>query len=169
MIYTQKTIEAMKLAYTAHHGQVDKSGVPYIFHPIHVAEQMNTEKRTILALLHDVVEDTEVTMSQIREKFGQDIVDVLVLLTHEKNVPYLDYINKIKNNPDATAVKIADMKHNLERIYLLPEDIQMRLKSKYNEAWKILNNNENKLVDEIFQKKLQDFKANLKADSFDIF
>ena len=169
MIYTIKTIEAMKLAYTAHHGQTDKNGVPYIFHPIHVAEQMNTEKTTILALLHDVVEDTMVTMSEIGERFGQDIVDVLTLLTHEDKVPYLDYINNIKSNPDATAVKIADMKHNLERISLLPEDVQMRLKSKYDEAWKILNNNHKELTDGDLKKKFEDFKKNMEADSFDIF
>lgn len=140
MIYTIKTIEAMKLAYAAHHGQTDKSGVPYIFHPIHVAEQMDTEKRTILALLHDVVEDTDVTLSQIEEIFGQDITDTLSLLTHEDNIPYLDYIKKIKTNPDTKAVKIADMKHNLERLELLPEEDKKRLKLKYNEAWQILNN-----------------------------
>lgn len=140
MIYTPKTIKAMKLAYTAHHGQIDKAGVPYIFHPIHVAEQMDTEKRTILALLHDVVEDTDITLSQIEEKFGKDIADVLALLTHEKNVPYLDYIKAVKTNEDAKAVKIADMTHNMERLELVSEDARKRLTTKYDEAWQILNN-----------------------------
>ena len=169
MIYTSKTIKAMKLAYAAHHGQTDKSGVPYIIHPIHVAEQMNDETTTILALLHDVVEDTHVTMFEIGEKFGQNIVDILTLLTHDDNTPYLEYINKIKSNPYATKVKIADIRHNLERLNMLPEDVQIRLKSKYDEAWKILNNNEKELTDENLQKKLKDFKSDLNADNFDIY
>ena len=62
MLYTPLTIQAMKIAYTAHHGQVDKGGVPYIFHPIHLAELMKDEYTTCVALLHDVVEDTDVTL-----------------------------------------------------------------------------------------------------------
>ena len=62
MIYTDNTRKAMKIAYNAHNGQVDKSGVPYIFHPIHLAEQMNTEEECIVALIHDVVEDTDMTL-----------------------------------------------------------------------------------------------------------
>ena len=65
MIYTVNTRKAMEIAYKAHHGQVDKSGVPYIFHPIHLAEQMDTEDECIVALLHDVVEDTEMTFEQL--------------------------------------------------------------------------------------------------------
>ena len=139
MIYTVKTVKAMNLAYYAHHGQNDKSGVPYIFHPIHLAEQMDTEKRTILALLHDVIEDTSITFFQIEKMFGKDIVESLSLLTHEDDVPYLDYVKKIKTDPDAKAVKIADMKHNMERLHLLPEDTQKHLKAKYDEAWQVLN------------------------------
>ena len=58
MIYTPKTKKAMIIAYNAHNGQVDKSGIPYIYHPIHLAEQMDTETECIVALLHDVVGDT---------------------------------------------------------------------------------------------------------------
>ena len=70
MIYTEKTKRAMQIAYEAHHGQLDKSGVPYIYHPIHLAEQMDTETETIVALLHDVVEDTPVTMEDLSEEFS---------------------------------------------------------------------------------------------------
>lgn len=63
MIYTAKTKQAMKLCYEAHQGQVDKSGIPYVFHPIHVAEQMSDEPTTIVALLHDVIEDTSYSHS----------------------------------------------------------------------------------------------------------
>ena len=73
MIYTSMTIKAMKLAYKAHEGQVDRSGVPYIFHPIHLAEQMDEEISCTVALLHDVVEDTIMTTDQIRAEFGDDV------------------------------------------------------------------------------------------------
>ena len=67
MIYTPLTMKAMKIAYDAHHGQVDKSGVPYIFHPCHLAEQMTDEVSTCVALLHDVAEDTDVTLEQLAQ------------------------------------------------------------------------------------------------------
>ena len=62
MIYTPKTKQALKLCFEAHKNQVDKSGMPYVFHPFHVAEQMKAETSTMVALLHDVVEDTPYTM-----------------------------------------------------------------------------------------------------------
>ena len=71
MIYTPQTNKAMTIAYNAHHGQLDKSGVPYIFHPFHVAEQMTTEATTVTALLHDVVEDTKYTLDDITERVGE--------------------------------------------------------------------------------------------------
>ena len=66
MIYTEVTKKAMRLAFKAHQGQVDKGGIPYIFHPIHLAEQMPDEITTATALLHDVVEDSEVTMEDLK-------------------------------------------------------------------------------------------------------
>ena len=69
MIYTPLTQKAMLLAYDAHHGQLDKGGVPYIFHPIHLAEQMPDELTTIVALLHDVVEDTALTLDDLAHDF----------------------------------------------------------------------------------------------------
>ena len=68
MIYTDKTKKAMKLCFDAHKEQTDKSGLPYVFHPFHLAEQMAEEECVIVALLHDVVEDTEYTIDQIREE-----------------------------------------------------------------------------------------------------
>ena len=73
MIYTPKTKEAMIIAYNAHNGQVDKSGIPYIYHLIHLAEQMDTETECIVALLHDVVEDTNVTFDELEKNFHQKL------------------------------------------------------------------------------------------------
>lgn len=79
MIYTPLTNKALRLAYTAHHGQVDKSGVPYIFHPYHLAEQMTDEITTCVALLHDVVEDTDITFEELAQEFPPAVIEALRL------------------------------------------------------------------------------------------
>ena len=113
MLYTEKTKRAIKLAYDAHAGQTDKSGLPYIHHPLHLAEQMQDEPTTVLALLHDVVEDTPYSIEDIAAMgFGQEITEALKLMTHDKSVPYMDYVEKLKWNPLARTVKLADLRHN---------------------------------------------------------
>ena len=115
MIYTNLTKKAMRIAYDAHHGQVDKSGTPYIFHPIHLAEQMKDEITCCAALLHDVVEDTDVTMEELSQEFPQEVISILRLLTHRDNVPYFDYVAAIKTNPQAVTIKLADITHNTDQ------------------------------------------------------
>jgi (p)ppGpp synthase/HD superfamily hydrolase len=140
MIYTDNTKKAMKLCFKAHKDQVDKSGMPYVFHPFHVAEQMTDEVTTIVALLHDVVEDTDYTLEDIAaEGFGEDILEAVALMTHEDDVPYLDYVAKLKDNPIARAVKLADLAHNsdLSRIGEIDEETKQRLE-KYKKAKAIL-------------------------------
>ena len=112
MIYTPLTIKAMKLAYAAHQGQTDHAGVPYIFHPYHVAEQMNDEYSCCAALLHDVIEDTSVSLISLALAFPAEVVRAVELLTHEEDVSYEDYIRQIKTNPIAVKVKLADLEHN---------------------------------------------------------
>ena len=112
MIYTELTIRAMNLAYEAHHGQLDKGGVPYIFHPIHLAEGMDDEISTCVALLHDTVEDTDVTLEELAAIFPREIVEAVDLLTHREGVEYFDYVRAIKANPVAVKVKLADLAHN---------------------------------------------------------
>ena len=140
MIYTDKTKKAMKLCYEAHKDQVDKSGLPYVFHPAHVAEQMTDEATTIVALLHDVVEDTDYTLEDLAaEGFGKDIREAVALMTHEDDVPYLEYVAKLKDNPIARAVKLADLAHNsdLSRIGEIDEETRERLE-KYKKAMALL-------------------------------
>lgn len=140
MIYTDNTKKAMKLCFKAHKDQVDKSGMPYVFHPFHVAEQMTDEAATIVALLHDVVEDTDYTLEDIAaEGFGKDILEAVALMTHEDDIPYLDYVAKLKENPIARAVKLADLTHNsdLSRIGEIDEETKRRLE-KYKKAKDIL-------------------------------
>lgn len=140
MIYTKLTKEAMKIAYNAHHGQMDKNGIPYIFHPIHLAEQMNDEETICTALLHDVIEDTDVTFEELELKgFSKSILDALKLLTRDDAEPYMDYITKIKDNQIAKCVKLADLKHNsdLSRLDTVDEKAKKRCE-KYKTAIKLL-------------------------------
>ena len=140
MIYTDETKKALKLCFEAHKNQVDKSGMPYAFHPFHVAEQMTDEATTIVALLHDVVEDTDYTLEDIAaEGFGKEILEAVALMTHEDDVPYLDYVEKLKDNPIARAVKLADLAHNsdLSRIGEVDEETRQRLE-KYKKAIALL-------------------------------
>ena len=115
MIYTPLTIRAMQIAYAAHHGQVDKCGIPYIFHPIHLAEQMDDEISCCAALLHDVVEDTVVSLDDLRKEFPEEVVEVVRLLTHENGVPLEEYLIAIRENPIALKVKLADNAHNADQ------------------------------------------------------
>ena len=136
MIYTEMTKKALKLCFEAHKNQVDKSGMPYVFHPFHLAEQMEDENTTIVALLHDVVEDTEYSLDDLKNMgFPQQVIEALGLLTHDKSVPYMDYIAEIKNNPIAKAVKLADLKHNndLSRLDIIDAKVISR-KEKYEKA-----------------------------------
>ena len=93
MIYTELTCKAMKIAYNAHHGQTDKNGIPYIFHPFHLAEQMTDENSVCVALLHDTVEDTDITMKELEKDFPEEVTDALRLLTHDKREDYFSYIS----------------------------------------------------------------------------
>jgi len=140
MIYTELTKKAMQLCFAAHKDQVDKSGLPYVFHPFHVAEQMTTEETTVAALLHDVVEDTDCSLSDIAAMgFPQSVIDALKLLTHDDSVPYMTYVAAIRSNPIARAVKLADLKHNsdLSRLDHVDDAALVRVQ-KYRSAIRLL-------------------------------
>lgn len=144
MINTKLTRKAMILAYDAHMGQYDRAEVPYIYHPIHLAEQMDNELECIVALLHDVVEDTMVTFDDLEKDFSKEVIDVLRLLTHDKKVEYMEYIKKIKNNPIAKKIKIADIRHNMDETRLdVINSKDIKRKEKYVKALKILEDGEN--------------------------
>ena len=140
MIYTEQTKKAMKLCFEAHKDQVDKSGMPYVFHPYHLAEQMTDEDTTVAALLHDVVEDTDYTLEDLEKLgFSPQVIQAVALLTHEEEVPYLDYVAKIKDNPIAKAVKLADIEHNSDLTRLGPDDPRIpAFQEKYRRAKELL-------------------------------
>ena len=140
MIYTELTKKALRLCFEAHKDQLDKSGLPYVFHPFHLAEQMDTEETVCVALLHDVVEDTDYTLEDlIAMGFPKPVTDALALMTHDENVPYLDYVSKLKDNPVARQVKLADLKHNsdLTRLDRIDEKALERVE-KYRKAMELL-------------------------------
>lgn len=113
MLYTAQTKKALKLCYEAHKGQLDKSGLPYVFHPFHLAEQMEDEDTTVVALLHDVVEDTAYTIEDLENMgFSAPVIQAIRLMTHGEDVPYMAYVAKLKENPIARKVKLADLRHN---------------------------------------------------------
>ena len=128
MIYTSLTRLALKVSFEAHKDQVDHSGTPYIYHPYHLAEQMTDETTTCIALLHDVVEDTDITLAQLREMgFPDIVVEAVGVLTREHGVPYQEYIKRVKSNPLARIVKLADLEHNSDMSRL--QEIDERSKS----------------------------------------
>ena len=115
MIYTDLTKKALKISFEAHKDQVDKCGIPYVYHPFHIAEQMTDEITTCVALLHDIIEDTNTTMDNLRKAgFPDEVLEALELLTHKDNEPYYDYVNRLKDNPVSKAVKLADLSHNMD-------------------------------------------------------
>lgn len=140
MIYTPLTKLAMRIAYRAHSGQLDRSGLPYIFHPLHVAEQMRDEITCTAALLHDVIEDTKWTLQELSDVgIPEPVCRALALLTHDPSVPYFDYVRALSANPVARAVKLEDLRHNsdLTRLDHVTEQDRQRLK-KYQRAAAIL-------------------------------
>jgi hypothetical protein len=140
VIYTNLTRTAMTIACRAHQGQLDKAGYPYIHHPLHVAEQMTEEYTCATALLHDVMEDTPITAEQLRAAGIPDpVVEALTLLCHDPDVPYLDYVRRLKDNPIARAVKLADLGHNsdVSRLDSVTPRDEMRLE-RYRRAMALL-------------------------------
>ena len=140
MIYTPATKKALTLCFEAHKKQKDKSGMPYVFHPFHLAEQMEDEDTTIVALLHDVVEDTDYTLDDLAAMgFSQAVLDAITLMTHDDDTPYMDYVARIKQNPIAKAVKLADLRHNSDTTRLdVVTEWDLRREEKYRAAIALL-------------------------------
>ena len=123
-----------------HEGQVDKAGVPYINHPRAVAAKLDSDVEKAVALLHDTVEDTDATVEEIKEVFGEEIADAVEVLTHPKDEPYMDYIRRIWTNRLARDVKLADLEHNMDLSRLNGKATEKDLErvEKYKKAREIL-------------------------------
>lgn len=148
--------EAFKIAVEVHGAQLDKSGEPYLFHVMRVAMSFDDDGERCVAILHDAVEDTPgdmmsadgsylptpkvVLLDRIRNLYGLDIAIAVCLLTHERRVPYMQYIQALGSSPLARAVKLADLADNMSepRLRKLPMHEADRLRKKYREAWDYL-------------------------------
>lgn len=114
--YSPMVKKAMMICFLAHKDQTDRSGLPYVFHPFHLAEQMETEDEICTALLHDVVEDSDYTIENLSaEGFNRQVLDAVALLTHDPKVPYMNYVCALRGNALARKVKMADLKHNSDQ------------------------------------------------------
>jgi len=134
MLYTPLTKEALKIAFMAHKDQKDKGGLPYIYHPYHLAELMDTEDEVVVALLHDVLEDQgdRFSLDTIAEKgFSHESLEALRLITHDKKEPYVSYVYKLCSNLLAHKVKESDLHHNLDETRLPASHPQNKKRSLY--------------------------------------
>ncbi len=138
--YTDRTKQALQICFDAHKGQLDKSGMPYALHPIHLAEQMETEDEICTALLHDVIEDTDYTEDDLRKAgISETVLEALRLLTHGHGTPYMDYVIGTRSNPLARKIKQADLLHNSDIARLdHPTIYDLRQRRKYRMAQAIL-------------------------------
>ena len=134
--------KAISIAAQAHEGQIDKAGAPYILHPLRVMMKMTTEAERITAVLHDIIEDTDWTMERLRrEGFHAEILDALDCLTKQDGEEYGKFIERVKLNPLAVKVKMADLEDNLDvaRLKNVTEADTKRLE-KYKQALLMLVN-----------------------------
>lgn len=133
---------ALELAKRLHEGQVDKAGEAYINHPLKVAEYVENEEEIVrvVAVLHDTVEDTPMTVELIRVLFGNEVGNAIESLTKKPGEEYMEYIQRVKKNQIAAKVKLADLRHNseLSRLSEVTEKDIMRVE-KYKKAMEILN------------------------------
>ena len=122
------TIEkALQIAARAHEGQVDKQGLPYILHPLRVMDGVEGLDAKIVAVLHDVVEDTPVTFDDLeREGFSGEVLAAVRCVTHAEGETYADYVVRCQADPIARRVKLSDLADNtrLSRTIVRPQALE---------------------------------------------
>ena len=133
--------EAQALATEAHKGQLDKSGFAYIAHPQRVSESLKEhgEAAMIVGILHDVVEDTKVTLQEVEQQFGKQIAEAVDAVSQRKGEKYFDYIRRVSQNPLARLVKIADIHDNMLPSRRLGRSLESLMK-RYGKALEMLTN-----------------------------
>lgn len=132
--------DAVSIAARAHRGQKDKAGAPYLLHPLRMMLRMDTEAAMMAAVLHDVVEDTDWTLERLREAgFSEEVLEAVDCLTHREGESYQEFVERVRTNPIARQVKIADLEDNMNvrRINQLgPKELERM--EKYHRAWRVL-------------------------------
>jgi (p)ppGpp synthase/HD superfamily hydrolase len=134
--------KSLQIALNAYAGKTDKADKTYILHPLRIMAKMATEEEMAVALLHDVIEDSDITAEELLNKgIPQTIVDAVVLLTKDSGENYEDFIKKLSSNKLASTVKKADIEDNINvlRLDKLESNDLERIK-KYHKAWKMLDN-----------------------------
>src|SRR5512133_1506184 len=128
---------AIEIAAEAHKGQKDRYGAPYILHPIRVLARVDSDIERIVAILHDVVEDTDWKFSDLeKEGFPTEVISALRAVTKQEGEEYKDFVKRSAADPIARQVKIADLEDNMDvrRMPVVDEKAQERLQ-KYLDAW----------------------------------
>ena len=131
---------AIQIAVIWHSNQEDKAGNLYILHPLRVMMKMQTIDEKIVAVLHDIVEDTDYTLELVEYTFNEEIANAVDALSKRDGESLIEYLSRVKSNPLALKVKLADIADNMssERLAKLDQKTQERLTKKYNKALKIL-------------------------------
>lgn len=132
--------KALEIAKKAHEGQVDVGGAEYINHPIEVAKHCEGKDAKIVALLHDVIEDSDVSLEDLKAHgFKDEIINALEIISNRSGISYDEYIQSIKDNDLAREVKIQDLIHNsdLSRLRVVRDKDRNRVK-RYNDALEFL-------------------------------
>ena len=140
MDYNELYDKALQIAVRAHKGQKDKAGHDYILHPIRVSERCDDPRAKIVALLHDTIEDTNVTADYLREEgFTEEIVEAVLAVTRREGEEYNDYVRRAAQNELGRMVKRADLEDNMD-IRRLPEltDRDVERLRKYLRAWQYI-------------------------------
>ena len=140
MDYNELYDKALQIAVRAHKGQKDKAGHDYILHPIRVSERCDDPRAKIVALLHDTIEDTDVTADYLREEgFTEEIVEAVLAVTRREGEEYNDYVRRAAQNELGRMVKRTDLEDNMG-IRRLPEltDLDVERLRKYLRAWQYI-------------------------------
>jgi (p)ppGpp synthase/HD superfamily hydrolase len=140
MTKTATIEDAISIAARAHKGQKDKAGAPYLLHPLRMMLRMSSEAAMMAAVLHDVVEDTDWTLERLREAgFADEVIEAVDCLTHREGESYEEFVGRVRTNPVARQVKVADLEDNMNirRIARLGAKDLERLE-KYHRAWRAL-------------------------------
>ena len=140
MDYNELYDKALQIAIRAHKGQKDKAGHDYILHPIRVSERCDDPRAKIVALLHDTIEDSDITADHLREEgFTEEIVEAVLAVTHSEGEEYDDYVRRAAQNELGRMVKRADLEDNMD-IRRLPEltDRDVERLRKYLRAWQYI-------------------------------
>lgn len=135
--------DAIALAVEVHKGQLDKYGKPYILHPLRVMFRLEGDVEKVVGILHDVVEDSDITLEDLREMgYGEDVIAALDGVTRRDDETYDEFVQRSRQHPVSLRVKLADLEDNMD-IRRLPAEMQEqdfeRLK-RYRRAWEVLRN-----------------------------